>query len=81
MSVLGLNKFTLDLEHTAGVLDDYRSEPDSVLARYRLSEEEKEGIRNLDADYLLTTGVNPIVLRNLLVILGVPHKEMYTHNK
>ena len=81
MSILGINKFTLDLEHAAGVLDAYRTNPATVLDGYRLSPEERAAIERLDADYFLAAGVNPIVIRNLLVILGIPHKEMYTHDR
>lgn len=81
MSVLGVNKFTLDLEHRPGLLDAYRADPAAVLDGYRLSEQERAAIQRLDADYFLASGVNPIVIRNLLVILGIPHKDMYTHDK
>ena len=79
MSILAVNKFTLDLEHAAGTLDAYRVDPTGVLDRYRLTAEERSAIERLDADFFLEEGVNPIVIRNLLVILGIPHKAMYTH--
>lgn len=81
MSVLGVNNFTLALEHEPGVLEEYRTAPSEVLSRYRLSDLERESIATLDAGALLEHGVNPIVIRNLLVILGVPHGKMYTHGE
>lgn len=77
MSVLAINKFTLALEHDPAVMDSYRADPEATLDRYRLSDEERDEIRRLDASALLARGVNPIVIRNLLVILGIPHSEMY----
>jgi len=80
MSILAVNKFTVDLEHSQGLIDEYRADAAAVLARYKLTDDEKAAIGRLDADYFLTAGVNPIVIRNLLVILGIPHKAMYTHD-
>ena len=80
MSVLAINKFTLALEHEGGLIEDYRAHPDEVLGRYRLTEAERDEIRRLDAQALLDRGVNPIVIRNLLVILGIKHGEMYCHD-
>jgi hypothetical protein len=79
MSILAVNKFTLALEHEGGLIEDYRAHPDEVLGRYRLTQGEREEIRRLDAQALLDRGVNPIVIRNLLVILGIKHGEMYRH--
>ncbi|SDY78830.1 hypothetical protein [Herbiconiux ginsengi] len=81
MSVIAVNKFTLDLEHKPGVLEAYRADPAAVLDGYRLSDAERDAIARLDADWFLTAGVNPIVIRNLLVILGIPHNQMYTHDQ
>jgi hypothetical protein len=81
MSVIGVNKLTLALEHEPALLDAYRSDPDATLDKYRLSSDERDAIRRLDADNLLQRGVNPIVIRNLLVLLGIPHGEMYTHGE
>jgi hypothetical protein len=81
MSILAVNRIALDLEHRMGLIDEYRSDPQSVLDRYRLSSEEREAVVRLDAQYLLDAGVNPIVIRNLLVILGIPHSDMYTHDR
>lgn len=80
MSVLAINQFTRDLEHEPTTIDAYRADPSAVLAGYRLTDDERIAILALDAAELLDRGVNPIVIRNLLVILGIKHGEMYTHH-
>lgn len=81
MSVIAVNKFTLALEHDPGKIEAYRADPEAVLDQYRLSSQERDEIRRLDARALLARGINPIVIRNLLVILGIPHGEMYRHDQ
>lgn len=79
MSVLGLTKLAWDLEHEAGLVDQYSNEPAAVLNRYQLTEQQRQWVLDLDASALLGEGMNPVSLRNLLVQLGVPHGEMYGH--
>ena len=77
MSVLGLTKLAWDLEHETGLLERYRRDPDPVLDAYQLTEAERAAVRALDPHPLLAVGLNPVVLRNLFVILGVAHGEIY----
>jgi hypothetical protein len=60
------------------VLARFHDGPRTVLADYPLTEAEQDAIVRLRAEPLLAGGVNPVVLRNLFVILGVTHGEMYT---
>lgn len=77
MSILGLTKLTWDLEHQPGLLDRYRQDSESVLSGYQLTDAERAAVRELNAHALLDVGLNPVVLRNLFVTLGVPHGQMY----
>lgn len=77
MSLLNLNKLAWDLEHEDGLLDAYRRDPEAVLETYRLGPRHKSAVAERDAATLLADGLNPVVLRNLLVLLGVPHAKLY----
>ncbi len=77
MSVLGLTKLAWDLEHETGLLERYRRDPEPVLDAYQLTEAERAAVRAFDPHPLLAVGLNPVVLRNLFVILGVAHGEIY----
>ncbi|MFC3961510.1 hypothetical protein [Nocardia jiangsuensis] len=79
MSVLGLTKLAWDLEHVDGLLDSYRANPDTVLAGYDIDAGEAVAVAELDAHFLRADGMNPVALRNLLVLLGIPHGRLYTH--
>jgi hypothetical protein len=78
VSVYGITKLAWDLEHADGVLARFHDDPRAVLAEYRLTEAERDAILRLRAGPLLAGGVNPVALRNLFVLLGVTHSEMYS---
>ncbi|MEU0690554.1 hypothetical protein [Streptomyces uncialis] len=77
MSVVGLNRLARELEHTPGLLERFREAPQPVLRAYALSEDEKRAVCNTDATWLLAHGMNPVALRNLMVVLGIAHQAMY----
>ena len=77
MSVAGVQQLAWDLEHRDGLLARWRDEAGAVLRQYPISESEARAIRRHDAMWLLRAGVNPVALRNLLVIQGIAHKDMY----
>jgi hypothetical protein len=78
MSVVGISALARDLEHEPGLLDRWPAERDEILGRYAITDAEADAIRRYDAAWLLARGVNPVALRNLFVIQGVAHKDMYT---
>lgn len=80
MSVLGLTKMSWDLEHVDGLVRALKDDPRGVITRYDVTDAEAEAVEQLDAHRLLAAGMNPVALRNLLVLLGIPHGEMYTHS-
>lgn len=76
-SVYGITKLAWDLEHANGALARFRDDPHAVLAEYPLTEAERDAILRLRPEPLLAGGVNPVALRNLFVLLGVTHSEMF----
>ncbi|WP_141585237.1 hypothetical protein [Actinomadura sp. WMMA1423] len=77
MSVVALNRLARELEHSPGLLARYRESPETVLDGYRLSGPERRAVTEKDASWLLAAGMNPVALRNLMVVLGVAHQDMY----
>lgn len=77
MNLLALTKLAWDLEHVPGLLDRYRDEPATVLDGYRLDDAARRAVLDRDAHALLAGGLNPVALRNLLVLLGVRHADLY----
>ncbi|WP_129667077.1 hypothetical protein [Phytoactinopolyspora endophytica] len=81
MNHLMLTKLAWALEHEDGLLDAYRHDPGAVLDRFKLSARHRQAVLDHDAETLLADGLNPVVLRNLLVMLGVPHAELYQRDR
>ncbi|WP_176611571.1 hypothetical protein [Actinomadura sp. WMMB 499] len=77
MSIVGLNRLARNLEHEPGLLEAFRADPAPVLADYPLTGEERRAVAAKDAAWLLAHGMNPVALRNLMVVLGVAHQDMY----
>jgi hypothetical protein len=77
MSVVGLNRLARELEHTPGLLAAFAAAPEAVLADYPVTGDERGAVLRRDAAWLLGHGMNPVALRNLMVVLGVGHHEMY----
>ncbi len=80
MTVLGLTKLVRDLERTEGFRDRLCRDPQTVLSEYAISPDERDAVLRLDAAALVELGLNPLVMRNLLFLVGVPNAELYTHN-
>jgi hypothetical protein len=79
MSVVGLCRLVRDLERVPGAAEELRVDAPAVLARYPLSEVERDAVLDLDARSLVDLGLNPLPLRNLLTLSGVPNPEIWTH--
>ncbi|GAA3935995.1 hypothetical protein GCM10023085_16810 [Actinomadura viridis] len=77
MSIVGLNRLARDLEHVPGLLGRFEADPRTVLSAYPLTTGEREAVTGRDSGRLLAHGMNPVALRNLMVVLGVPHGAMY----
>lgn len=80
MSLFQLSRLIRDVEHKDGLLDRLRSNPQETLAGYDLSERERAAVLTLDAQELLDLGVNPLLMRTLLVLNGVGNPELFDHD-
>ncbi|MGP4022558.1 hypothetical protein [Actinomadura sp. 3N407] len=80
MSIVGLNRLARDLEHTPGLLGRFDADPEEVMSAYPLTAPERRAVAGRDSDRLLAHGMNPVALRNLMVVLGVAHQDMYTRD-
>ncbi|TJY66157.1 hypothetical protein E4J89_17410 [Arthrobacter sp. CAU 1506] len=79
MSVVGVHRLVRDLERRDGLVDRLLEQPAAVLETYPLSDDEREAVLNLDAAALVDLGVNPLVMRTLLVLAGVANPDIYSH--
>ncbi len=80
MSLVQLSRLVRDVEHNDGVIADLQAEPAAVLARYRLTDDERQAVLDLDAQRLIDLGLNALLMRTLLVLNGVGNPEIYTHS-
>jgi hypothetical protein len=80
VTVLGLTKLVRDLERTEGFRERLEQDPETVLSEYAISPDERNAVLRLDAAALVELGLNPLVMRNLLFLVGVPNAELYTHS-
>lgn len=79
MSTVGVHRLVRDLERRQGAVERLRQGPTAVLAEYPLTEAERDAVLELDAAALVDLGVNPLVMRTLLVLCGVGNPDIYTH--
>lgn len=80
MSAVALGRLTRDVSRDPSLARQIREEPGPLLSAYGLSEDEREAVLDLDARRLVDLGLNPIVMRNLLVAGGVdPWADLYDH--
>ncbi len=79
MSVVALCRLVRDLEREDGLVARLRDRPQAVLDRYPLTAAERDALLDLDARRLVDLGLNPLPMRNLLTLLGVPGPELYLH--
>jgi hypothetical protein len=80
VSLVGVNKLVRSVERRSEAVDLLRSEPESLLARYELSAAERDAVLDLDAATLVELGVNPLLMRTLLVAAGVPNSDLFHHD-
>jgi hypothetical protein len=80
VSVVAVHKLVRDLERRDGAVDRLREDPEGMLAEYRLSNAERDAVLDLDASALVALGVNPLVMRTLLVLVGVGNPDIYSHD-
>jgi hypothetical protein len=80
MSRVQLSRLIKDVQRQEVLREQLQTDPESVVQRYDLTPQEREAFLNLDAQQLIDLGVNPLLMRTLLVINGVGNADLYTHN-
>lgn len=79
MSVVGLCRLVRDLERTPTLPGEFLADPEVALSRYPLTAAERDAVLDLDAQRLVDLGLNPLPMRSLVTLLGVPNPQIYTH--
>lgn len=76
MSAYTVGKMIWEMGRNLDLIEQYKQDPESVLSRYDLTEEERTAIRNHDALYLYQLGIHPQLLsRGMTRMLGMPQGE------
>ncbi|HEX5236985.1 MAG TPA: aromatic ring-opening dioxygenase subunit LigA [Sphingomicrobium sp.] len=75
MSLYSLQKLLYDLNRDARVQDEFLSEREDLLARYRLNEEEAAAVRACDVGMLYILGVNGQILMHFAAWRGLVWDE------
>jgi hypothetical protein len=75
-----VHQLVRDLERRDGAVARLMENPETVLSEYRLSDTERDAVLDLDAAALVELGVNPLVMRTLLVLVGVGNPDIYSHD-
>jgi hypothetical protein len=71
MSLYALQKLLYELNRDARARDDFVADPEALLARFRLSREEADAIRNDDIGLLYVLGVNGQILMHFAAWRGL----------
>lgn len=71
MSLYQLQKFLYVLNRDEQAQARYRSDPDGLIARYDLTVEEEDALRNGDVGLLYVLGVNGQILMHFAAFLGI----------
>lgn len=72
MSLYQIQKFLFDLNRDPRVQNEYRADLSALLARYDLSEEEREAISRGDVGLIYVLGANGQLLMHYAAFLGMP---------
>ena len=75
MSLYAVQKLLYHLNRDAGVQARFRDDLDGLLADYKLTEEERDWIRNGDVGELYIHGVNGQILMHFAAMLGMEWNE------
>lgn len=71
MSLYQLQKFLFELNRDETVQAAYRADPDAVLDRYELTDEERTALAEGDIGLLYVLGVNGQILMHYAAYLGI----------
>src|SRR5213080_5019885 len=71
MSLYQLQKFLYDLNRDPGVQRRYRADPETLLAQYELTDEERAALRAGDIGLIYVLGANGQLLMHFAAFLGM----------
>ena len=72
MSLYQVQKFLYTLNRDGRVQEEFRNDPERLLADYDLSGEEREALADGDVGLLYVLGVNGQILMHYAAFLGIP---------
>ncbi|HKY88143.1 MAG TPA: hypothetical protein VJL90_15405 [Pseudorhodoplanes sp.] len=72
MSLYQMQKFLYDINRDKELQSGFKQKPDSVLQRYNLTDEERDGIRRGDIGLIYVLGANGQLLMHFAALLGMP---------
>jgi hypothetical protein len=73
-----VQKLIWEVDRDRELKRQFREQPESVLARYDLSHEERQALRDVDAWALRSMNVHPILLRQYTRLFHIPHGEIFS---
>jgi hypothetical protein len=80
MSAYDVQRFIWELDRDRALKRQFREDPDSVLARYGLTDDERRVLEDLDAWALREMGVHPILIRQYTRVFQIPHGDIFTRS-
>lgn len=72
MSLYQMQKFLYEINRDKELQNGFKQDPDSVLQRYKLTDEERDAIRRGDVGLIYVLGANGQLLMHFAALLGMP---------
>lgn len=79
MSLVALGHLAHDLDRQPSAKQELLTDPVAFLAGYDLTDAERQGVLDLDAQALVDLGLNPMLMWNILAAAGVGPRDLYSH--
>ena len=71
MSTQSVNIMLVDLFRSEAELAQYQKEPEVILANYKVTDEERQRLKDKDLGWLYTHGIHPYILVQFALALGI----------
>jgi hypothetical protein len=78
VSVYQVQKLIWEVDRDRELKRQFREDPESVLGRYDLSDQERQALRDVDAWALRSMNVHPILMRQYTRLFHIPHGEIFS---
>ena len=76
MGAYEVGKLFFDMKHDKRLAEQFRTNLEDVMQRYRFTDEEKDAIRKKDAKFIYELGVNPYLVLGWSGPLGLDRSEL-----